>query len=89
LDQQRQFRIESVEIIGLNPETQHQLRHVPRTGDIFRNGKIEQFYKLNRALLPAGSKSWTSMSLERDVRNQTVALVFDFRPPLTCPQWDE
>ena len=89
LDPQRQFRIGDVKITGLEPKVEKRLKLVPKSGEIFHHGQIQQFYAQNRTLLPPGTEIWNSLHIERDVRHRTADLLFQFRTPFTCPQWDD
>jgi len=82
LDEQKQFRVGKVEILGLAPKTESLLRSKLKPGDIFNSQILEDFYKNNKSALPEDT-SPADKQLIRNVKQGTVDLVFDFR---TCPQ---
>ena len=81
LSEEKQYRVGSIEILGLDPSLESRLRSLIRPGDIMNFGLIEKFYKENRSALPPGA-STKDDEFPRDVRTATVALRFDFR---SCP----
>ncbi len=81
LDEQKQFRVGKVEILGLEPTTESILRSKLKPGDIFNYQVIDAFLKENKSALPPDA-SPKEIERHHDVQNGTVDLVFDFR---TCP----
>jgi outer membrane protein assembly factor BamA len=84
LDEQKQFRIGKVEILGLNQMTETVLRSKVKSGDVFNDRILEDFYKENKSPLPADA-SLADDQIIRNVKEGTVDLIFDFR---TCPTPD-
>ena len=83
IDQQAQYRVGSVEFLGTNTVTREKLMEsLPKPGDIFDDSRLDEFFKVNRAILPS-DVSRDDVSLRRDTKARTVAILFDFR---TCPQ---
>jgi outer membrane protein assembly factor BamA len=82
IDQQVQYRVGSIEFLGVNAVTREKLTEsLPKSGQVFDGTRIEEFFKLNRALLPSDS-SRDDVNVRRDPKSKTVAILFDFR---TCP----
>jgi outer membrane translocation and assembly module TamA len=82
IDQQVQYRVESIEFLGVNAVTREKLTEsLPKSGQVFDGTRIEEFFELNRALLPSDA-SRDDVSVRRDPKSKTVAILFDFR---TCP----
>ena len=83
IDQQIQYRIGSIEILGPNIATREKLMEsLPKIGEIFDGTRIEEFFKVNRAILPP-DVSREDVNVSRDVKNRTVAILFDL---WNCPQ---
>jgi surface antigen-like variable number repeat protein len=81
LSKEQQYRVASVEILGLDPALESLLRSLIRPGEIFNPQILNNFYKEHTSVLPPGAAPEDDEVL-RDVRNATVALRLDFRP---CP----
>jgi len=82
IDQRIQYRIGSIEILGPNIATREKLMEsLPKIGEIFDGTRIEEFFKVNRAILPP-DVSREDVNVSRDVKNRTVAILFDL---WTCP----
>jgi Surface antigen variable number repeat len=89
LDQQQQFRVGKVEVVGSNPAIEVFLKSKLKPGDIFTLRFVEDFFKENKAALPADI-SPEDFELVRNVKNGTVDLRFDFSAPFnfqTCSQF--
>ena len=83
IDQGTQYRVGSIEFLGVNSVTREKLMEsLSKSGDIFDAARLEVFFKVNRATLPSDA-SRDDVKITRDVRTKTVALLFDFR---TCPR---
>jgi len=81
IDQQVQYRVGSVEFLGMNAAMQERLAgSLPRHGEVLDRDRLEEFFKANRAILPS-DVSRDDMSIRRDTKARTVAIFFDFR---TC-----
>jgi outer membrane translocation and assembly module TamA len=78
IDQQAQYRVGSIEFLGVNTVTQEKLMEsLPKPGEIFDRTQLDDFFKVNRAILPlAASKD--DVNIKRDLKTRTVAILFDF-----------
>jgi outer membrane protein insertion porin family len=84
LEEGRQFRVGSVEVVSLDREvSRHALKMKLEPGDIFNNDFVDAFFEDNKPLLPADVSRWDNVEIKQDPKNDTVAIVFDVRP---CPQ---
>ena len=82
IDQQVQYRVGSIEFLGVNAVTREKLvESLPKPGAIFDRTKLDEFFKVNRTILPS-DVSRDDVSVRRDPKSKTVAILFDFR---TCP----
>ncbi len=79
----KQFRVGSVEVLDLDQTMESLLKSKLRPGDPFNPRLVEDFYNENKSVLPAGVSPKEDMRLKLDFRNGTVAIVFDFG---SCPQ---
>ena len=82
LDEQRQYRIGKVEVLGLNRKLERRLKSKLRPGEPFNYKAVDEFFKMNKAVLPADASTAWDMSMKRDMKNNMVDLLFDFR---ACP----
>jgi outer membrane protein assembly factor BamA len=81
ISQEAQYRIGSIEVLGVNAATQQKLLDsLPRSGQIFDGTRMDDFLKVNRAILPSDA-SRDDVNISRDLKARTVAILFDFR---TC-----
>jgi outer membrane protein assembly factor BamA len=82
IDQQVQYRVGSIEFLGVNAVTREKLMEsLPKPGEVFDRTKLDEFFKVNRTILPS-DVSRDDVNVRRDPRSKTVAILFDFR---TCP----
>jgi outer membrane translocation and assembly module TamA len=82
IDQGIQYRVARVGFLGVNSVTGDELwRSLPKSGDIFDGSRLEEFFRLNWAILPPDATR-DDVTVARDVRTRTVAILFDFRK---CP----
>jgi outer membrane protein assembly factor BamA len=82
IDQQVQYRVGSVEFLGANAVTREKLKEsFLKPGDVFDQTRLEEFFKVNRAILPADTTT-DDVQITRDGKTKTVAISFDLR---TCP----
>ncbi|MGB9069923.1 MAG: POTRA domain-containing protein [Candidatus Acidiferrales bacterium] len=81
LDQNRQFRIDQVEVDGLDPRTESILRSMIKPRDVFNYDLVKAFFEENKALLPPDA-SLGDLEINRNVKEGTASLRFDF---FTCP----
>jgi outer membrane protein assembly factor BamA len=82
LDQETQFHIGSVEVIGLNSSAEIALRSHVKPGDLFDFNFLKRFFEKNKSTLP-NDASLNDVSLKRNAKTGTVDLTFNF---FTCPQ---
>jgi hypothetical protein len=82
LDEQKQFRVGKVEVVGSNPAIEMFLESKLKPGEIFTSRFVEDFLKENKAALPPDI-SPEDFELVRNVKNGTVNVRFNFQ---TCPQ---
>src|SRR5579863_2862196 len=85
LDLEKQYRIAKVEVWGPTPVAEKTLQAQWKTGEIFKPGQLNAFFKDNAAFLPADA-SGDDLKIERHSREGTVDLRFDFR---ACPSNQE
>jgi hypothetical protein len=82
INQEAQYRVGSIELLGVNTATQQKLLEtLPKSGEILDGTELEDFFKQNRAILPP-DVARDDVSVSRDLKTRTVAILFDFR---TCP----
>jgi outer membrane protein assembly factor BamA len=77
LAEQKQFRVGSVEIRGLDQSLEARLRAIVVPGEVFNPQPIETFLKENRPVLP--SRGFDNFQIRRNVRAGIVDLTFDPR----------
>jgi outer membrane translocation and assembly module TamA len=79
IDQQVQYRVGNIELLGVSDVTrQRLLESLPKPGDVFDSTKLNEFFKVNRVVLPP-DVSRDDISVERDVKMRTVRVLFDLR----------
>jgi outer membrane protein assembly factor BamA len=84
LDQQMQFRVGKIEVLGLDRSKESLLKWKLKPGDVFNIELFDDFFKDNKSLLPADASA-IDVQVHRDINNGTVDLVFDFQT-FPCPQ---
>ena len=82
MDQQKQFRIDKVDVSGLDSRTEGLLRSRVKSGDIFNSDLIHQFFEENQSVLPPDASPRENLSVEKNVKAASASLRFDF---FTCP----
>jgi outer membrane protein assembly factor BamA len=82
LDEQTQFRVNEITLVGLEPALEARLKSVIRTGEVFDAEVIKDLLEQNRGLLPQYWSFNDDLQLRRNVRAGTVDVVIDVRP---CP----
>jgi hemolysin activation/secretion protein len=83
LDEGRQFRVGSVEVLGLyRPLSGPTLKTKLVPGRVFNPALIEDVFSENKAVLPPNVSSRDDTQITQDAKNATVAIVFYFMP---CP----
>lgn len=82
IDQQAQYRVGSIDFLGVNAVTREKLMgRLPKPGEIFDETRLDEFFKVSRAILPSDASN-EDVNIKRDLKTRTVAIVFDFR---ICP----
>jgi outer membrane protein assembly factor BamA len=82
IDQQVQYRVGSIGFLGVDTVTREKfMESLPKPGEVFDSTRLEEFFKVNRAILPS-DVSRDDVNVRRDPKSKTVAILFDFR---TCP----
>jgi hypothetical protein len=81
LDQSKQFRIERVEVDGLDPRTESILRSMIKPGDVFNDELLRAFFEENKSVLPPDA-SLDDLENKKNVKEGLASLRFDF---FTCP----
>jgi len=76
LDQQKQFRVASVEVYGLDQKTETLLKSKLKPGDVYNWQVVEDFLKQNASALPPDI-SPSDIELRRNVKRGTVDLRFN------------
>jgi outer membrane protein insertion porin family len=83
IDQQVQYRVGSIEFLGVDSMTQEKLiESLPKPGEVFDSTTLDEFFKVNRAILPSDA-SRDDVAVERQNKMRTARIVFDVR---VCPQ---
>ena len=82
IDQQVQYCVGTIEFLGVDSMPREKLSEsLPKPGEVFDSTKLNEFFKVNRAILPSDA-SRDDVSVRRDPKARTVAILFDF---WTCP----
>jgi outer membrane protein assembly factor BamA len=82
IDEQVQYRVGSVEFLGVNAVTRERLMgSFLKPGDVFDGTRLDEFFKVNRAILPEDTTT-DDVQITHDAKTKTVAVSFDLR---TCP----
>ena len=82
MDQRKKFRIDKVDVSGLDPRTEGLLRSTVKSGDVFNGDLINQFFDENQSLLPPVASPRENLTVEKNVKAGTASLRFDF---FACP----
>lgn len=82
IDQQVQYRVASIEFLGVSTVTREiLLQSLPKAGEVLDTTRLNEFFKVNKAILPS-DVSRDDVTIRRDNKARTVAISFDFR---SCP----
>jgi len=79
LDEQKQYRIGQVSVVGRSSEMEALARSKFTPGDLFRPAVLDQFIAENKSALPAGA-SPEDVQITRNVREGIVDVTFYFLP---------
>jgi Surface antigen variable number repeat len=77
LDQNTQFRIDRVEVDGLDPGAESILRSMIKPGDVLDLELVKAFFKENKSVLPPDA-SLDDLKIKKNVKQGTASLRFDF-----------
>jgi len=83
VDEQQAYSIAKIESLGLNPNSQNQLKMPQEIGGAFNPALWENFFKEYKDKLPTDAVFYKIMRVSRNVVTGTVAIRLDFRP---CPK---
>lgn len=80
VDEGTQFRVGSVQVLGLDAQVSSgDLNIKLHRGDLFNSGFVEDFFQDNKSVLPTGVSSRQNVEIKQNLRQGTVAIVFDLR----------
>jgi outer membrane protein assembly factor BamA len=79
LDEEKQYRVRNVEVVGLDSGARAGLKAPIRTGDAFSEDSVRNFLAANQSLLPP-DESIEDVGILRNRQAAAVDLMFDFRP---------
>lgn len=82
IDEGKQFRAGEIEFLGLDENSQSQLKPQLRPGELFNKAMVDELLKANKAVLPADA-SWQDVRLTRNTKEGVVDVRFDF---YSCPK---
>ena len=80
LEEGQQFRIGSVQVIGLDRALSGEtLKTQLRPGEVFNSALVDRVFEENKSTLPADASPRHDLQITQNSRDATVALRFDFR----------
>jgi outer membrane protein assembly factor BamA len=79
LDEGRQYRVRTLQILGLGKNTENLLRSLLEPGQVFDGHSLEDFLKENKSLLPTDASADKDITIRRDSDDGTVEIILDFR----------
>lgn len=82
LDQEKQFRLAKIEVLGTDPQMVALVKSKFKPGDVVNSQLIKSFLAENESSLPPGV-SFQDIDLHRDINRGTVDMRFNFQ---TCDQ---
>ena len=89
INEEKQYRVGKIEFLGLNEETQLQLKSNLKPGNVFNETFIDEIkdeiFKRRKSLLPADA-SWKDVSIVRNFNEGTVDIRFYF---YSCPRFED
>jgi outer membrane protein assembly factor BamA len=77
-----QYRVGSLEILGLGSQAKNFLRSIPKPGEIFDSRSLTDFLRENKYLLPVNT-SEKDIAVLRNSEDGTVEIILDFRRCIT------
>ena len=82
IDQQTQYRVGSIEFLGVSDAMRQKLvESLPKPGEVLSTARLDEFFEMNKAILPSDASRIDDTSITRNAKERTVAISFDFR---TC-----
>ena len=89
-DEGKQFRIASVNVIGLASQDQKKVEQFweQQMGKPFSSDLVERFFIRNASLLPRDASPIMDAEVHQDFAEGLVNLILDFRRAV-CPDWSE
>jgi len=78
IEEGAQYRVGSVEILGLGSQAKNLLRSIPKPGEIFDSRSLTDFLKENRYVLPANT-SGEDVAVWPNPQDGTVEIIVDLR----------
>jgi outer membrane translocation and assembly module TamA len=78
VDEQLQYRVSKVEVLGATPELERRLRSKVIEGDVYNSRRVEEFFEENKPLLPA-DVSVANMEIKRHAQRGLLFLRIDLR----------
>ena len=80
LEEDQQFRVGSVEVLGLNqPLSGETLKTKLVPGQVLDTALIDRVFDENQSILPADASPRHNLQITQDAKSATVAIRFDFR----------
>jgi outer membrane protein assembly factor BamA len=83
LDQQPRYKIRKMGFLGLDPNTQNQLKLPQEIGEPFNSLLWKNFFEENKAYLPVNASPEKNLQIMRNNKDAIVDIVLDFR---SCPK---
>jgi outer membrane protein assembly factor BamA len=84
VSEEAQFRVGTVEILGIEEKMKKRLAALLEPGEIFDAAALTRFMKENVSLLPEGATVERNVYVRRDMQDRTVDITVDVRPR-SCP----
>jgi outer membrane protein assembly factor BamA len=84
IDEGPQYRIGQVDFLGLDENSQSELKPQLRAGEPFNESLVDELLKRNKSLLPADA-SWQDVRVKRNTKEGVVDVQFYF---FSCPDWN-
>jgi len=87
LEEDKQFRVGTVQVYGLDPKISVDDLRIPyKPGDIINANLLGDFYRENQDVLPAGLSPRANTHLIQGPRSNTVTIVYDVRACRAHPE---
>jgi len=89
LDQQQPYRIAKTTFLGLGANAQDEPKLPQKIGDLFNSALWQDFFKDNKPHMPSDASPEKNMQMQKNVRDGTLEITFDFRPCPSTQAFDE